>query len=139
MNLQKKQQLLRYGDKSNPFWRHNHMELVDVDDGVATMQLIAHSDSANRWGTIHGGAIFSLGDAACSMAVTTLREEKCVIVNANINFLRPGKDCVKAIGRVERMGGKLTFCKAELYDAGGELIAQMHAVMSFTGEKIVIE
>ena len=139
MNCEQKEKLLRYGNASNPFWRHNHIELVDVDDGMAEMLLTPRSDSANRWGTIHGGAIFTVCDAACSMAVTTLREEKCVTVNASIDFLHSGKGCVKAVGRVERMGGKLVFCKAELYDENGRLTAQLHAVMSFTGEKIVIE
>lgn len=129
------QALLAFGNGSEPFLAHNHMTVSAVDDGTATVVLPMVEDSLNRWGGAHGGALFTLCDVATGMAVLTLRQETIVTVNATMDYLSaaaPGS-VLTAVGRVDRMGGKLAFCSADITDEKGHLIARSHTVMCFTG------
>lgn len=40
------------------------------------------------------------------------------------------------VGRVDRLGGKLAFCSAEMTDETGKVIVRAHCVMCFTGRAL---
>ena len=50
MTNERKQCLLKLAAESEPFDIHNHIRIVDVDDGWAKVELEIHPESLNRWG-----------------------------------------------------------------------------------------
>lgn len=65
--------------------------LTEVRKGRATIEMDAGPQHANPMGTLHGGVICDIADAAMGMAyVTTLGEgESFTTVDLKVNFLRP--------------------------------------------------
>ena len=72
------------------------------------------------------------------MAIMTLRQEMVVTVNAHIDYLSGAAagSTLTAVGRVDRLGGKLAFCSAEVTDETGKAVVQASCVMSFTGRPL---
>ena len=130
--------LMTYGNNSEPFLTHNFMRTADLSDGTATVVLPMHTESLNRWGGAHGGILFSLCDVAMGMSIATLRQETMVTVNANIDYrsFAPAGSTLTAVGKVDRLGGKLAFCSAEMTDETGKVIVRAHCVMCFTGQSL---
>lgn len=138
MTEQLKQTLLDFGNNKEPFLTHNHMYTADLSDGTATVVLPMCEDSLNRWGGAHGGILFALCDVAMGMAIMTLRQEMVVTVNATIDYLSAAAagSTLTTVGKVDRLGGKLAFCSAEMTDETGKVIVRAHCVMCFTGRAL---
>lgn len=138
MTEQLKQTLLDFGNNKEPFLTHNHMYTADLSDGTATVVLPMCEVSLNRWGGAHGGILFSLCDVAMGMAIMTLRQEMVVTVNATIDYLSAAAagSTLTTVGKVDRLGGKLAFCSAEMTDETGKVIVRAHCVMCFTGRAL---
>lgn len=134
-----KEKLMAMAKDIEPFDVHNHISVVDVDDGVGVVALDIHSESLNVWGTPHGGLLYTMSDVACGLAVLTVRPESHMTVTGSMDYLRPAptKGRVIATGRVTKMGGKLAYCDSELRDEEGTLIATGRAVMCFTGKAML--
>ena len=130
--------LMVFGNDQEPFLTHNFMRTTDLDDGTATVTLPMHTESLNRWGGAHGGILFSLCDVAMGMAIMTLRQEMVVTVNATIDYLSAAAagSTLTTVGKVDRLGGKLAFCSAEMTDETGKVIVRAHCVMCFTGRAL---
>ena len=133
-----KKTLLDFSNHKEPFLTHNHMYTADLSDGCATVVLPMCEDSLNRWGGAHGGILFSLCDVAMGMAIMTLRQEMVVTVNATIDYLSAAAagSTLTTVGKVDRLGGKLAFCSAEMTDETGKVIVRAHCVMCFTGRAL---
>lgn len=136
MTDERKRQYMELARDAEPFDRHNHVQIVDVDDGWARVELDIHPETLNRWGIPHGGILFTISDVACGMAILTVRPESCVTVNGSLDFISaaPSSGKISAIGRVRKVGGKMAFCDSEIVDESGKLIATGHTVMYFTGQ-----
>lgn len=138
MTPELRDKLLRFCNDNEPFLTHNYMRMADTDDGTATIVLPMHENSLNRWGGAHGGILFSLCDVAAGMAIMSLRQEMVVTVNASIDYLAAASagSTLTAVGRVDRIGGKLAFCSAEITDETGNVVVRSHTVMCFTGKPL---
>ena len=138
MTEELKKRMIALGIDEN-YSRLTGLQIVDLDDGRAVLELPIEPHILNRWGTPHGGAIFTLCDVACGMANVTLRQESCVTVNASVDFIAAAPDhgTLRAIGTVEKQGGKLSFLHAEVRDENGRLIASARSVMTFTGGELL--
>ena len=112
-------------------------KLLDFSNSAAVVLPMCR-DSLNRWGGAHGGILFALCDVAMGMAIMSLRQEVIVTVNATIDYLSAAAadSTLTAVGKVDRLGGKLAFCSAEVTDENGKVIVQSHCVMSFTGRPL---
>ena len=66
-------------------------EAKDIGDGRATVTLSAGPQHANPVGTLHGGILCDVADAAMGMAFasTLAPEESFTTVELKINFFRP--------------------------------------------------
>ena len=138
MTPELRDKLLHFCNDNEPFLTHNYMRMADTDDGTATIVLPMHENSLNRWGGAHGGILFSLCDVAMGMAIMTLRQEMVVTVNSSIDYLAAAAagSTLTAVGKVDRMGGKMVFCSGEVTDETGKVIVQARCVMSFTGRPL---
>jgi uncharacterized protein (TIGR00369 family) len=102
-------------------------EAKDINDGRATVVLAAGPQHANPMGTLHGGILCDIADAAMGMAFasTLAPEESFTTVELKINFFRPvWEACLKAEGRVVRRGRSLGYLECEISNERGQLVAK---------------
>lgn len=115
--------------KSNdvPVARLIGFEAKEIADGRATVTLATRPQHANPMGTLHGGILCDIADAAMGMAFasTLAPEESFTTVELKINFFRPIWEArLKAEGKVVRRGRNLGYVECEITDAQGQLIAK---------------
>ena len=74
-----------------PIARLIGFEAKDIADGRATVVLAAGPQHANPMGTLHGGVLCDIADAAMGLAFasTLAPEESFTTVELKINFFRP--------------------------------------------------
>jgi uncharacterized protein (TIGR00369 family) len=114
-------------------------ELVDVSQASATLKL--QTDPAihgNPMGTVQGGVLCDLADAAIGTAhATTLGEnESFTSIDLRINFFRPlWKDEIRATARGGQMGKTVSFYSCEIIRSDGKLVAvATSSVLTLSGE-----
>jgi uncharacterized protein (TIGR00369 family) len=110
-----------------PVGRLIGFEAKDIADGRATVVLAAGPQHANPMGTLHGGILCDIADAAMGMAFasTLAPEESFTTVELKINFFRPVWEAsLKAEGKVVRRGRSLGYLECEISDERGKLIAK---------------
>lgn len=103
------------------------MELLSAENGECTMKLEAGEQHQNPMGTLHGGIIGDLADAAMGMAYyTTLDQgESFTTLEIKINFLRPfWQGTLLAHGRVVHRGKSVGMTECNVVDGQGRLIAR---------------
>lgn len=112
---------------SSPYYRHIKMKVVDFKEGQSFFEMEAGKELTNLYGTLHGGAIASLLDSACGVALATLisTDEQTVTVDMQVNYFllaRPGK--YTAQGKILFKGKSIGVCEGEIKDEKGHLIAK---------------
>lgn len=98
-----------------------------VGTGEAVFELEAGPQHANLMGTLHGGILCDLADAAMGVAyASTLGEaESFTTLELKINFLRPfWSGSLIASGRVVSRGRTIGLTECDITDADGRLIAR---------------
>ena len=102
-------------------------EAKEIGDGRATVTLAAGPQHANPMGTLHGGILCDIADAAMGMAFasTLAADESFTTVELKINFFRPVWEAfLKADGKVVRRGRSLGYIECEIANERGQLIAK---------------
>jgi uncharacterized protein (TIGR00369 family) len=102
-------------------------EAKEIADGRAIVTLAAGPQHANPMGTLHGGILCDIADAAMGMAFASALapEETFTTVELKINFFKPVWEAnLKAEGRVVRRGRTLGYVECEITDEGGRLVAK---------------
>ena len=102
-----------------------------AEDGTAHLQLDVTDQHLNEAGTLHGGVLATLVDAAMGQAVRSRTGEDDVPATSQltITYLRPGKPgTVQVTGRVSKQGEHLTVCEADVEQDGRTLV---HALATF--------
>jgi uncharacterized protein (TIGR00369 family) len=102
------------------------IDFVEGGDGKCTMRLQAGEQHSNPMGTIHGGIICDLVDAAMGVAFfTTLSEgETFTTLELKINFLRPfWTGTLLAHGQVVSRGRTVGLTECRVVDGQDRLIA----------------
>lgn len=93
--------------RQDRFGRLLGMEVVEVGDGTATVELTAGQQHTNFLGLVHGGAVFSLADAALA-AASNSGDQTAVATVVTIHLLRACRtgDRLLAEAAREHMGGR---------------------------------
>ena len=110
-----------------PIARLIGFEAEEIADGKATVTLTTGPQHANPMGTLPGGILRDIADAAMGMsfASTLAPEESFTTVELKINFFRPvWDDRLKAEGRVVRRGRNLGYVECEISDERGRIVAK---------------
>ena len=110
-----------------PIARLIGFEAKEIGDGRAVVTLTAGPQHANPMGTLHGGVLCDIADAAMGMAFasTLAPEESFTTVELKINFFRPVWEArLKADGQVLRRCRNLGYVECNITDEGGRLIAK---------------
>ena len=102
-------------------------EAKEVGNGRAIVTLAAGPQHANPMGTLHGGILCDIADAAMGIAFasTLAPEESFTTIELKINFFRPvWEAALKADGKVVRRGNSLGYVECEITDDRGRLVAK---------------
>jgi uncharacterized protein (TIGR00369 family) len=101
--------------------------LIAIEPGRARIELAADRRHANPMGTLHGGVLCDIADAAMGMAfAATLEEgETFTTLELKINFLRPVWNAsLVAEGTVVQRGRTVGMTECSITDERGRLIAR---------------
>ena len=99
----------------------------DIAQGRATVLLAAGPQHANPMGTLHGGILCDIADAAMGMAFasTLAPDESFTTVELKINFFRPVWQAeLKAEGAVAWRGRTVGYVECNITDEQNRLIAK---------------
>jgi uncharacterized protein (TIGR00369 family) len=111
---------------------------TSIESGKAVFELEAGPQHANPMGTLHGGVICDVADAAMGTAyASTLGEgESFTTLELKINFLRPfWTGVLVATARVVKAGRTIGLTECDVADAQGRLVARaMSTCMTLRGE-----
>lgn len=101
-----------------------------IGDGHAVGSMQAGPQHANPMGTLHGGVLCDLADAAMGMAFasTLAPDESFTTMTLNINFFRPvWQSMLRAEARVTNRGKTVGYVECEVTDQDGKRIAKANS------------
>jgi uncharacterized protein (TIGR00369 family) len=114
-------------------------EAKEVADGHATVTLSAGPQHANPMGTLHGGILCDIADAAMGLAFasTLAPEETLTTVELKINFFRPVWQArLRAEGTVVQRGQTMGYVECTITDEENRLVAKAASTcMVLRGQK----
>ncbi len=104
------------------------LRMVQVELGRAVMQLEASKRHANPMGTLHGGIVCDLADAAMGSAMATTLEddESFTTLDLTAKYFKPVWQArIEAVARVTRRTRTLGFVECDVTDESGSLVAKV--------------
>ena len=102
-------------------------ELTSIRHGESVIELQASDMHANPMGTLHGGILCDIADAAMGIAFSSTLEdgESFTTLELKINFLRPvWKDKLRAAGKVVKRGKSVGMVECDVTNSRGVLVAR---------------
>ena len=105
-------------------------EVAEAGDGRTVITLQAGSRHVNPMGTLHGGILCDIADAAMGIAFasTLAPGESFTTVELKINYLRPVREgTLRAEGRVVQRGRTVGYVECEVTNQDGKLIAKSNS------------
>ena len=112
--------------------------LTTVGEGSARIEFEAGPQHSNPRGTLHGGILCDIADAAMALAyATTIGEsESFTTLELKINFLKPiWKARLTAEGKVVKRGRTIGLTECDVLDEKGSLVARASSTcMTLRGE-----
>jgi uncharacterized protein (TIGR00369 family) len=103
------------------------LELLAVEKSRTRFQLKAGERHLNPMGTLHGGILCDLADAAMGSAMATTLEagQSYTTLELSINFLKPIRSGVlTAEGRVVKRTRQIGLTECDVLDEKGSLVAR---------------
>ncbi len=115
-------------------------KLIEVGPGTATMEIVADAQKhSNPMGTIHGGVLCDIADAAIGTAhATTLDEgESFTSIDLQINFFRPvWNGRIRAVAKAVNVGRQISRYVCDILRDDDKLVAQVTStVMTLRGDE----
>src|SRR5271154_2326118 len=110
-----------------PVGRLIGFRLVSAGDGAAMFEMDADERHWNPMGTLHGGVLCDIADAAMGVAYATMlgEGESFTTVELKINYLRPvWKAHLRACGHIVKKGRKVGLVECDVTDEKGNLVAR---------------
>ncbi len=113
--------------------------LVSAQPGEAVVELEANERHANPMGTLHGGILCDIADAAMGIAYACTLEdgETFTTLEMKINFLKPvWKARLRAMARVVKQGRTIGMVECDVTDEKQGLVARASSTcMTLRGEQ----
>ncbi len=103
------------------------LKLLQAENGMAVVEFVADERHANPAGTLHGGVLCDIADAAMGFAyyTTLAADESLTTLELKINFLRPvWKATLRAKAKVVRAGRFVGFVECDVVDEQERLVAR---------------
>lgn len=103
------------------------MSLASAGPGLATFVMDVDERHHNPMGSVHGGILGDLADAAMGYAVisTLSADETFTTIEMKVNFLRPAfQGRLRCHARVESRGRTIVYAVADVYNHEEKLVAK---------------
>jgi uncharacterized protein (TIGR00369 family) len=114
------------------------MRMVAVEEGRVTFELDAGPQHTSPLGTVHGGILCDIADAAMGCAHASLLEdgETFTTLELKINFVKPvWQGLLTAVGSVIKSGRTIGLSECRVTDESGSLVAYATATcMTLRGD-----
>ena len=124
--------------KNDKFAERANIELLSVSPGQARAKMTLHPHHMNGYGTVQGGAIFTLADFAFA-AASNSHGKVAVAVNVSITFMKAGETgTLWAEAREVSKNIKLGSYTVEVKDDQGELVAVFQGLAYRKSEAIPV-
>jgi uncharacterized protein (TIGR00369 family) len=127
-NLDKIQSMIRGGEATAPpVASLIGFRLTAAENGAATVVFQASKRHWNPMGTLHGGILCDIADAAMGIAYATLlaEGETFTTLDLNINFLKPiWEATLSAEARVVKSGRTVGLVECDVFDEKRSLVAR---------------
>lgn len=101
-------------------------QITDVEEGKIIIEFESGEQHHNPMGTLHGGVLGDLADAAMgyAFASTLADDELFTTVELKLNFLKPvWKSKLKAEGYLIKKGQTLGLLECRIYDEKNSIVA----------------
>ncbi len=124
--MEQVQRILR-GEVTVPIQQLIGFSVVAAESGRVTIELAADERFANPMGSLHGGVLCDIADAAMGLAYASrLQEgESFTTLELKMNFLKPvWRTRLRAIGSVTKMGRTVGLVECDILDESGALVAK---------------
>ena len=111
------------------------IEIAEVKWGYAKLSMAADPKiHGNRYGAVHGGALFTLADTALGAVCYTIGA-MVVTMSASINFIKNTmeKEMVTAEATLLHKGRSSVVCKVEIFNQAKELMVEVTGTMFIVG------
>jgi uncharacterized protein (TIGR00369 family) len=125
--LERVQAILRGEAPAPPVARLVGFDVMEVSPGRAVFAMEAGPQHANPMGTLHGGILCDIADAAMGIAyASTLAEgESFTTLELKINFLKPiWRARLRAEAHVVKRGKTVGMVECDVVDETGSLVAR---------------
>jgi uncharacterized protein (TIGR00369 family) len=113
--------------------------LTSITPGQAIIAFEAGASHANPMGTLHGGVLGAIADAAMGIAYASLLEEgkTFTTLELKINFLKPIWHArLQAVGQVVKHGRTVGLVECDITDSSEALVARaMSTCMTLRGDQ----
>src|SRR5512135_2221797 len=129
---------LRRFFENDKFAERANIELLSVSPGQARAKMALHPHHLNGYGTVQGGAIFTLADFAFA-AASNSHGTVAVAINVSITFMKAGQTGAlwaeaKEISRNVKLGSYTV----EVKDDAGDMVALFQGLAYRKSEKIPV-
>lgn len=111
-----------------PIARQVGFEAVSREMGRAVVEFQAGPEHMNPMGTVQGGVLCDVGDAAMGIAFSTLldEDESFTTVELKANYLEPVfEETLTAVGEVVRKGRTIGLVECDVNNEDGDLVARL--------------
>lgn len=125
--LERVRGMIRGDVSSPPVSRLVGFRVVEVAAGRAVFEMEAGPQHANPMGTLHGGILCDIADAAMGIAyASTLGEgESFTTLELKINFFKPVWNAkLRAEARIVKKGKTVGMAECDVFDEKGSLVAR---------------
>src|ERR1700675_3372482 len=126
-HLERLDKVIRGELPAPPIARLIGFQLVSARHGEAVISFEANQKHANPMGTLHGGVLCDVADAAMGIAFasTLADDESFTTLELKINFLRPvWNEKLRAVGKVVKRGNTVGLVECDITNAAGVLVAR---------------
>jgi uncharacterized protein (TIGR00369 family) len=126
------QRMIRGELPAPPVARLVGLRLTEADGERVAMELDADERHTNPMGTVHGGILCDLADAAMGMCFFAglAPEESFTTLELKINFLRPVRQTrLRAEARAVQRGRTVGLVECDVTDAQGRLVARASSTL----------
>jgi uncharacterized protein (TIGR00369 family) len=110
-----------------------------IEPGRAIVEMEAGEQHTNPMGTLHGGILCDIADAAMGIAYATTLEagESFTTLELKINFLKPvWRAKLRAIGQVVKRGRTVGLVECDVFNESEALVARASSTcMTLRGEQ----
>jgi uncharacterized protein (TIGR00369 family) len=110
----------------NPYWDLIGLHEKELKNGTSIIELPIKREITQRRGTVHGGVLASMVDAAVGASIRSLlsNDETAATVEMKINYIRPaiGEKLIGK-GKVINKGKTLAVGEAQILNDDGKVVA----------------